>query len=154
MNFFLHKGRAAQRPEIIPDDCIAIFGQVRDGPILLGRAQLENLPEGSCVPDVGAFAQGERGKAVGVHAVVEAAAPKPGTLYVNFENRSGSRRLSHFLTEVAELGWIAYTGGRQASGPFRLILPGIPGDRGRMSDLASIEFADDPCDESPGWNRR
>jgi hypothetical protein len=53
--------------------------------------------------------------------------------------------MSHFLTEIQELGWISYRANldtHEEGKPFRLILPGIPAERGRMDDVAWIEFAD------------
>lgn len=54
---------------------------------MLGHSELEKLPAGSRIPDVGALAEGESGRAVGFSAIIAAAAPPPGTLYVNFEDR-------------------------------------------------------------------
>jgi hypothetical protein len=143
MRFSMRRAQAFERPAVLPGDGIAVFGKVKRGPLLLSRMDLEKLPGAARVPDVGAFAEHEKGKAVGFSALVAAADPLPGTLYVNFENREGTQRFSHFLAEIEDLGWIAYTGGFEGDGPFRLILPGIHGSRARMRDLAWIEFSDD-----------
>jgi hypothetical protein len=109
------------------------------------------MPAADHTPDVAAYASDETGRALCLKAICDLSRPVPGTLYMSFGDRSGAHRVSHFRAEVEALGWIAYTtedGVRPSdqSGPFRLILPGIPPERGRMSDLAWIEFGDEPAD--------
>jgi hypothetical protein len=147
MRFSLRRSQASRRPRAIPDDRIAVFGNLERGPLLLGSGDLQKLPDREQTADLGVFAEGETGRAVGFSAIVATAAPRPGTLYANFGNRDGSRRFSHFLSEIADLGWIGYAGNDASAGRFRLVLPGIHGDRGSMDDLAWIEFADEPCDD-------
>ena len=149
MSFFTLLGPPnVKRPRLLAGDRFAVYGRVARGPLLLGRADLDGMPSGKHTPDVAAYARGETGKALGLRAIIDSARPAPGTLYVNFEDRAGRHRISHFLTEVQDLGWIAYAAvdgirSLEQSGPFRRILPGIPTERGRMSDLASIEFGDE-----------
>jgi len=136
-----------------------VFGRVQNGPFVLTRADLDRRPAEDHVPDVAAYAKGETGKAVSLKSMCDLAKPLPGTLYVNFENRTGAHCVSHFLTEVQDLGWISYEIGDEIhsgerSGTFRLILPGIPAERGRMDDLACIEFADEPMDPAVPAERR
>jgi len=152
MSFFTLLARPkAKRPRVLPPDRIAVYGRVQAGPLLLARADLERMPAEDHTPDVRAYAHGETGRAVRLKAICDLARPVPGTLYVNFKDRSGRRSISHFLAEVRDLGWIAFAAGDDVGpnapgGAFRLILPGIPIELGRMNDLAWIEFADEPAD--------
>ncbi len=149
MSFFTLLGRPnVKRPRLLAGNRFAVYGRVERGPLLLEQADLDGMPEGDHTSDVAAYARGETGKAVSLRAIIDTARPAPGTLYVNFEDRAGRHRISHFLTEVQELGWIAYAAddgvrSLEKGGPFRLILPGIQTERGRMSDLAWIEFGDE-----------
>jgi hypothetical protein len=134
---------------VLPADGIAVYGRARDGARVFASQDLARMPAELCTVNVAAFAQGERGPAVRLCALIDAARAVPGTLYVNFEDRARTRRLAHFLTEVVDLGWIAYGAREDAhagDGAFRLILPGIHGDRGHMNDLAWIELADEPAE--------
>ncbi len=111
------------------------------------------------MPDVGAYAKGEAGDAVSLKSLRDLAKPFPGTLYVNFESRTGAHRASHFLTEVHDLGWIACTvedevRPAERGGTFRLVLPGIPMGSGRLDDLAWVECADEPLDPAVRAERR
>jgi hypothetical protein len=152
MSFFTLLGRPrVRRPRILAVDRLAVYGRIQSVPLLLARSDLKRMAAEDQTPDLSAFAAGETGRALRLKAICNLADPVPGTLYVNFQSRTGGRAVSHFLTEVQELGWIAYTadgdvvpGGE--GGAFRLILPGIPVERGRMSDLAWIEFADEAAD--------
>lgn len=149
MSFFTLLGRPnLKRPRLLAGDRLAVYGRVERGPLLLGRGDLDGMPAGNHTSDVAAYARGETGRALSLSAIVDWARPAPGTLYVNFEDRAGDHRISHFLAEVRDLGWIAYAatdGVRplEEGGPFRLILPGIPTEHGRMSDVAWIEFGDE-----------
>jgi len=140
---------AARRPQECGRDQCAVYGRIENGPRLFSRADFRRIVGVYQTQDIAAFAQGESGPAIRLDDLIEVVKPFPGTLYVNFEDRSGRRRLSHFLAEVQGLGWIEFRGDEEADelddrGAFRLVLPGIPGDDGRMDDLAWIEFADDP----------
>lgn len=148
MTYFTPLGRPrAKRPRVVATDSIAVYGRIQGRPLLLTRADLEKLPMADHVPDIAAYASGETGRAVRFRAIIDLAKPRLGTLYVNFEDRRAQHRVSHFLAEIQELGWIGYSEdddvrpGEQG-GMFRLILPGIPIEYGRIGDLAGIEFAD------------
>ena len=55
-----------------------------------------------------------------------------------------------FLTEVHDLAWVGYDAGGELAerdGPFTLIVPGVQFDRGHLSGLAAIRFADQPAAE-------
>ena len=115
----------------------------------LSPRDLEHLPAAKQIPDVGVYVRGEKGKAVALSAIVAMARPDPGTLYVNFEDRSGLQRISHFVWEIEDLAWIAYEGLDQ--GRFRLLIQGLHDRRGRIADLAWIEFSDDAFEDAePG----
>ena len=136
-----------------------MFGRVQNGPLVLTRADLNRRTAEGHVPNVAAYAKGESGHSLSLRSICDLAKPFPGTLYVNFESRSGERCVSHFLTEVRDLGWIAYRKEgeihpAERGGTFRLILPGIPTETGRMDDLAWIEFADDSPDSAVPDERR
>jgi DMSO/TMAO reductase YedYZ molybdopterin-dependent catalytic subunit len=152
MSFFtLLRRPRAKRPRVLAIGTLAVYGRVQNGPLVLARADLQRMPAEDHTPDVSAYAKGEAGNALRLKAIFDLARPVPGTLYMNFGNRSGGQRVSHFLAEVQELGWIAYTADGEVSpgeqgGAFRLILPGLPTGQRRMNDLAWIEFGDEPAD--------
>jgi hypothetical protein len=161
MSFFTLLGRPrARRPRVLASDRLAVYGRIQSGPLVLASADLKKMPAENRTLDVSAFAARESGAALCLKAICELARPVPGTLYVNFENRSGGRRVSHFLAEVQELGWIVYptgdeVGPRGDGGSFRLVLPGMPVEQGRMNDLAWIEFSDESAGSAiPAPRRR
>jgi len=144
-----HLTRGSKRPISVPAGKLGIRGRIAKGPLVLSPRDLGHLPSAKQIPDVGVYVRGASGKAVALSAIVAMARPAPGTLYVNFVDRSGLQRISHFVWEVEDLGWIAYAGVDQ--GTFRLLVQGLHDRRGRIDDLAWIEFSDDAFEDSePG----
>ena len=142
----------ARRPRECGRDRCAVYGRIEGGPREFSRSDFLRIGGIYQTPDLAGFVEGEAGPAIRLADLVEVVRPPAGTLYVEFEDRSRRRRLSHFLSEVRFLGWIAFDADGSAAEPsgrgaFRLILPGFPAETGRMDDLAWIEFADDSSGE-------
>ena len=123
----------------VPAGRLVVCGELEGAARTFGPEDLRAIEAEFQTADVGSFMPGAAGRAVRLEGVLRACAPKSGPLYLNAASRDGSKRLALWLAEVAPLAWIAYE--RGAGGPIQLLLPGFPGPRATLDDLALLEVS-------------
>ena len=119
----------------VPAGRLRLFGALRKGTRDLSAEDLAGIDPAFQTPDLGRYAAGARGRAVRLSGVLQACAPKSGSLYLNAAGRDGQKVLSYWLSELEPLAWIAY-----GDGPFELVVPGLAAPRDSIRELALIEI--------------
>lgn len=115
-------------------------------PSELAYEDLAALPAAHQIEEVASYAQGFRGRAVRVDAVLAHVDAKPEALYLNVGTRDGSRRLALFRREAGPLALIVYARdgrplGAAEGGPFQWVLPGFHDGARELADLGWIQVA-------------
>jgi DMSO/TMAO reductase YedYZ molybdopterin-dependent catalytic subunit len=125
-----------------------IGGEVENGPLELGHAELAALEPHWQVEDVGRLVPGRTGRAVTLRGVLGLAPPRKGARHLHVESGEGGFAISLPLEEAGEAVIVYELDGAPLppakGGPFRLLVPGHPDECVHVKALARLALGRAP----------